>query len=395
MGCGASVPDWVPNDAIPGQGQAAQDAFTKLGVGRFAINRLHHIFRRIDRDGGGSLSPAEFYAHFRLAPQRSPFADSAFLLMDADGSGAIDFREFVLAVWNLLSLTEVGLVQFAFQLYDEDGSMRLEHAEVRKLVLDVYAEGSRGGVGGARVEARVDAVLGSLKDTDPGGAVSLGEFVRLNAAHPFLLFPAFRVQQALRDGIMGRTFWRVTAARRLAQHTADNSADGSGGGAVAQDLTELLEGRTLAEHRAAVAAFGKPGQERYAQWRDAERVQEKIVEARERAAAKRRHKRERAEYQRSLKLQRKAKAGEQQLPQQQGDGGSCGDSSCGGSLVTPADDRRAQALQEQAKRQVRAAFGSGQAKVNKAKKVKRGASSRRRIVPAGAACDDSPETTTS
>jgi hypothetical protein len=51
-------------------------------------------------------------------------------------------------------------------------------------------------------------------------------------------------------------------------------------------------------------------------------------------------------------------------------------------------------LQEQAKRQVRAAFGSGQAKV-KAKKAKKGESSRRRIVPAGAACDDSPETTTS
>ena len=181
--------------------------------------------------------------------------------------------------------------------------MALEHAEVRKLVLDVYAQGSTIAVGGVRVEQRVNTILGTL-DTDRDGVVSMAEFVAFNQQHPMLLFPAFRLQLALREGIAGRTFWEVTAARRLAEAGKGKGAGGVDGASV-RDLTQVLEGRTLADYRAAMNAFGSG--ERYVQWRDEDRVQEKVIAAREAREAKRRHKRERAEYQRSLKLQRQAK----------------------------------------------------------------------------------------
>ena len=57
--------------------------------------------------------------------------------------------------------------------------MALEHAEVRKLVLDVYAQGSTIAVGGVRVEQRVNTILGTL-DTDRDGVVSMAEFVAFN-----------------------------------------------------------------------------------------------------------------------------------------------------------------------------------------------------------------------
>ena len=65
--------------------------------------------------------------------------------------------------------------------------MALEHAEVRKLVLDVYAQGSTIAVGGVRVEQRVNTILGTL-DTDRDGVVSMAEFVAFNQQHPMLLF---------------------------------------------------------------------------------------------------------------------------------------------------------------------------------------------------------------
>ena len=42
--------------------------------------------------------------------------------MDEDQSGEIDFREFVIAIWNYCSFTKSALILFAFDLYDIDNS---------------------------------------------------------------------------------------------------------------------------------------------------------------------------------------------------------------------------------------------------------------------------------
>ena len=49
----------------------------------------------------GEISLDEFYDHFKLT--RSIFSDMAFSLMDEDQSGEIDFREFILTLWNFCS----------------------------------------------------------------------------------------------------------------------------------------------------------------------------------------------------------------------------------------------------------------------------------------------------
>jgi len=98
--------------------------FKKLHLPVDDINRLFSQFLEIDTDGSGEISLDEFYAHFAL--KRSIFSDMAFSLMDEDKSGEIDFREFVLTLWNFCSYDFKELCRFAFFLFDTDESGKLE-----------------------------------------------------------------------------------------------------------------------------------------------------------------------------------------------------------------------------------------------------------------------------
>jgi Ca2+-binding EF-hand superfamily protein len=66
---------------------------------------LHQTFLRIDSDASGLVDLAEFYRALKLT--RCPFADRVFSIMDGDMSGEIDFREFVVAIWNYCSFDNV------------------------------------------------------------------------------------------------------------------------------------------------------------------------------------------------------------------------------------------------------------------------------------------------
>jgi len=49
----------------------------------------------------------------------SSFARRTFKIFDDDNSGSIDFREFVLTLWNFCSCSDSSLRMFAFDLYDQ------------------------------------------------------------------------------------------------------------------------------------------------------------------------------------------------------------------------------------------------------------------------------------
>ena len=62
----------------------------------------------------------EFWAY--LDVDRTTFSERAFSLFDEDGSGEIDFEEYLLSVYNYATHNKNSLITFAFDLYDLDGS---------------------------------------------------------------------------------------------------------------------------------------------------------------------------------------------------------------------------------------------------------------------------------
>ena len=83
------------------------EQFTAMQLTKREIRTLWKVFVRVDVDGSGSIGLAELLAHIDL--DRTRFTERIFSIFDEDGSGEIDFREFVLSLWNYCTLTKATL----------------------------------------------------------------------------------------------------------------------------------------------------------------------------------------------------------------------------------------------------------------------------------------------
>ena len=66
-----------------------------------------------------------------VGEERSPFTEKLFALIDLDGSGTIEFDEFVrvLATYCMFSKDEI--LRFCFDIFDVDHSGSIDEKEVR------------------------------------------------------------------------------------------------------------------------------------------------------------------------------------------------------------------------------------------------------------------------
>lgn len=81
--------------------------FSAMQLSKREIKTLWNIFTKIDFDGSGSIGLAELLAHIDL--DRTRFTEKIFSIFDEDKSGEVDFREFVLSLWNYCTLTKATL----------------------------------------------------------------------------------------------------------------------------------------------------------------------------------------------------------------------------------------------------------------------------------------------
>lgn len=103
MGCGSSFDAVFHSEKF----MEWNAQFSALQLTKNELERLYKIFCRVDVDGSGSIALAELLAHIDV--ERTKFTERTFSIFDEDGSGEIDFREFVLSMWNYCTLTKATL----------------------------------------------------------------------------------------------------------------------------------------------------------------------------------------------------------------------------------------------------------------------------------------------
>ena len=176
-----------------------------VGLSKREIRKFFKVFCEIDVDLSGQISMLEFLNYFKM--DNTEFNRRTFLVMDTDKSGKIDLAEFIAAIYNFCTYTHKGLVGYAFELFDEDKSGSLEVFEVIEMVKYIY---------GKPLDNHITMILENI-DKDGSGTISLSEFGAENKKHPILLFPAFHVQEIMRQRVFGTKFWT--------QHVATRSGD--------------------------------------------------------------------------------------------------------------------------------------------------------------------------
>eukprot|EP00618_Florenciella_parvula_P032574 CAMPEP_0119541330 /NCGR_PEP_ID=MMETSP1344-20130328/52892_1 /TAXON_ID=236787 /ORGANISM="Florenciella parvula, Strain CCMP2471" /LENGTH=343 /DNA_ID=CAMNT_0007585287 /DNA_START=310 /DNA_END=1337 /DNA_ORIENTATION=- len=183
--------------------------FEALKLKDVDVQKLYEVYTKIDQDGSGSISLWEMLEHLQL--QRNKFTKRVFSIMDEDNSGEIDFREFVIALWNYCTLGKAALILFAFDLYDNDNSGKIDIDEIKLMLKEVYGKDVSNSQQAQMVMGKIQKFSESKADEEIGKE-EFSDFVRRN---PALLYPAFQLQMTLQRKTMGLGFWEQLANTRV------------------------------------------------------------------------------------------------------------------------------------------------------------------------------------
>ena len=190
----------------------ATDVFHIMGFTEKELDKFDEIFCQIDVDKSNFISPQELLKFFTI--EDSEFGNRVFQLMDDSGDQQIDFKEFVCMMFLFCSVSKQHFNEFAFSLYDRDGSHSLESDEIDEMISACY---------GAHWKSR-PKVVKMVSTLSENGEINLNDWENILKKHPFLLFPAFSVQKTLRERTFGTSFWKKKAKDRLKSHGKEFAA---------------------------------------------------------------------------------------------------------------------------------------------------------------------------
>lgn len=210
-GCGAEgMPRhyFVANTRFQGQSASAQGDFEKLRIRKGDLDRLYSNFLAMDVKGRGLVEMPAFYRFMGIAP--SAYAERVFLLFDEGGDGLIDFHDFVVIVWNYCGLDSSALVRFAHMLYDTNVSGFISQDQLRDMVRQMFGDAF----------TQNPKVMCIFAEAGFGDKVSYDHFADVARKYPYLLFPAFQMQSAIRRAVLGEAFWEAHFEERARRGNA-------------------------------------------------------------------------------------------------------------------------------------------------------------------------------
>lgn len=131
-------------------------------------------------------------------------------IFDEDGSGSVDFREFVMSLWNYCTLSKAALIMFAFDLYDNDNSGEIDLGEVELLLKEVYGREFQS-------STQAQTIMAKLRGGDLGieRNINVDQFREFCRTHPAVLYPAFVLQTQIQVKILGSKFWLACSNARI------------------------------------------------------------------------------------------------------------------------------------------------------------------------------------
>lgn len=138
--------------------------------------KMREIFESVDANGDGAISKKEFKLSFSLVGERSSeWLEEAFVALDTDGSGEIDYSEFLAAIMDSQLMERRDILWAAFQDFDQNnvGSISKEN------LLQVLQGDAVQGVLDGMEQDKAHFMDGLLAKVGEDGELSFDAFIEL------------------------------------------------------------------------------------------------------------------------------------------------------------------------------------------------------------------------
>mmetsp|Transcript_67553 Transcript_67553/g.152876 ORF Transcript_67553/g.152876 Transcript_67553/m.152876 type:complete len:346 (-) Transcript_67553:264-1301(-) len=186
------------NDPASAEDEILQKACALAKYTNNDMKALQKTFNKYDKDKSGSLDIDEFYDLFDA--KKSPFGDALFKLVELDGDAEfLDFSEFVSVVTTYALFGPEEVLRFAFNVVDEDTSGFVSLKE-----LDNLAQWLHDG-GPANLNTALSKIQAKYDKGD--GNISFESFKLIAREYPFMLHPAFALQESMMKRVLGMKYW--------------------------------------------------------------------------------------------------------------------------------------------------------------------------------------------
>eukprot|EP00817_Percolomonadidae_sp_ATCC50343_P006419 CAMPEP_0117428876 /NCGR_PEP_ID=MMETSP0758-20121206/8488_1 /TAXON_ID=63605 /ORGANISM="Percolomonas cosmopolitus, Strain AE-1 (ATCC 50343)" /LENGTH=167 /DNA_ID=CAMNT_0005215479 /DNA_START=26 /DNA_END=525 /DNA_ORIENTATION=+ len=139
------------------------------------IKRLYRRFKKLDKDGNGTITQDEFYRIPELAV--NPLVTRVVSIFNSDGD--VNFKEFVsaLSVFNTHGDKHEKL-EFAFKIYDQDGDGFISKIELFNVLKMMVGDN----LSDIQLQQIVDKTIEDA-DVDNTGKISFSEFAKSLSHH--------------------------------------------------------------------------------------------------------------------------------------------------------------------------------------------------------------------
>jgi Ca2+-binding EF-hand superfamily protein len=104
MGSAASAARSIPPEWM--------SIFKTMQFTKAEVNAFYAVFRSVDVDDSGTIEVSELLEFLHI--ERSLFAQRIFAAFDKDGTGKIDFFEFVVSLWKFCALGKESVGKISF-----------------------------------------------------------------------------------------------------------------------------------------------------------------------------------------------------------------------------------------------------------------------------------------
>ena len=177
-----------------------EETLTMLGFSFDNAFKIFEAFIEIDADNSSEMSVEEFHRY--LGQNVTKFSERVFGILDTDASGMLNFKEFAVGVWNYSTYDEHLITKFAFDIFDVDRMGKLDLAECDALIRMVYD-----------VEQADPEIMEKI-DRNKDGEITIDEFSEIVSTDRYILQPAFDLQKAIRQRMLGVKYWEQETQKR-------------------------------------------------------------------------------------------------------------------------------------------------------------------------------------